>query len=753
MAQSKKLVIYTILAAYIYILMEWLFFATKPSFLNGMNFYENMAVMLVSGGMTALVFGIPVALLLTGYVFLNKHSLAKVIFYIAALLPAFLLSSLMLILIDNFTYTVFKFGIVTAAGGWKGLYGVFFLYLIWVNLTWAVRFSNAHFHAKLLSFVSLLLVVTSALIAVGQYIQRSMQDTTEVAGVPSKRPHILLIGSDGVNAENMSIYGYERATTPFLDKISDSLLIAENGFANWSSSAASTTSMLTGKPPLETRVFSSKDILTGINAYQHLPGILRRHGYLTVQMGVLAYVDAYTVNLQEAFDVANGRRIDQSPAFQLARKLGQGDATYFAIRIFERIFDRLLHIYYLREMTNPFRQVTLSGDEVALSDEQKIEELTRLLTEAEQPVFAHLHLMGTHGPKFSPSKQVFSTGLEQQHEWMLDFYDDAILNFDIYIEKLFDELSDFGMLDNTLVIIYSDHGMAYQPQRLPLIFHFPGSEFAGSIKNNVQNLDIAPTILEYLAVPVPPWMKGYSLLDGEEPPIYRLLITGQSSDTLRIIQCQIIYLFEANARIWVVGEIKGHSTPCQTQPRNAAEIPRDILEQFSSYYNLNTSLTQYPVIEFFDPVIVTRADMARLILLYYQGTKQETIPSPKGIFADVSQGDPIAPVIEHAYQQGLLGSCQDAPLSFCPQGYVTRQEIAITLLRGLLGNEYIPPPATGIFADVPVFSPYAPWIEELYRREITSGCSQNPLKYCPESPLITEHMLIFLARTFSTEEK
>jgi hypothetical protein len=736
MEQWKKLVLYTVLAAYIYTLMEWLFFATKPSFLNGMSFYENMVAIFVSGGMVMLVLLIPMGILFMAYMFLRKHSISKVFFYIALILPTFLLSSLMLVLIDNFTYTVLNIGVVTATGGWRGLYGVFFLYLIWVNLNWAIRFSKSHFQSKLFLYIPLGLAIISTLMAAEQYIQRGAHDVIEVAGAPSKRPHILLIGSDGVNAENMSVYGYERVTTPFFDEISDSLLIAENGFANWNSSAASTTSMLTGKPSLETRVFSAKDILTGINAHQHLPGILRRHGYLTIQMGVLAYVDAYTLNLQEAFDVSNGRRIDQSPAFQLARKLGQGDATYFAIRVFERISDRLMHIYYLREMTNPFGQVTLSGEEVALSDEQKIEQLTHLLTEAKQPVFAHLHLMGTHGPKFSPSKQMFSTGLEQQHEWMPDFYDDSILTFDSYIKKLYERLAEAGSLDNTVIIIYSDHGMAYQTQRLPIIFHFPGGEFAGSIKNNVQNLDIAPTVLDYLEIPVPSWMKGYSLLDDDEPPSHRILITGQTPDTLRIVQCQMLYMFEPNAHI----------------PQTAANIPQDILEQFSYHYNLDINLDEYPLLHFFDYGMMTRADTANLIL-FYQNTKQDAILPSQGIFADVPQDDSSAPAIEYAYQHGLLGSCQVSPLSFCPRDYVTRQDIAITLLRGLLGNEYTPPPATGIFVDVPVSSLYAPWIEDLYSRNITSGCSRNPLKYCPESPLLTEHLLVFLARTFSVDEQ
>jgi hypothetical protein len=72
--------------------------------------------------------------------------------------------------------------------------------------------------------------------------------------------------------------------------------------------------------------------------------------------------------------------------------------------------------------------------------------------------------------------------------------------------------------------------------------------------------------------------------------------------------------------------------------------------------------------------------------------------------------------------------------------------MAVFLLRTLEGSGYTPPPATGLFDDVPPADPFAPWIEELFRRAITSGCGDR--RYCPSTPSTRGQMAVFLARTF-----
>jgi hypothetical protein len=74
--------------------------------------------------------------------------------------------------------------------------------------------------------------------------------------------------------------------------------------------------------------------------------------------------------------------------------------------------------------------------------------------------------------------------------------------------------------------------------------------------------------------------------------------------------------------------------------------------------------------------------------------------------------------------------------------------MAIFILRSKHGAGFQPPPATGMFADVPIASPFAPWIEQLAREGVTGGCGTNPPVYCPDDPVTRGQMAVFLVRAF-----
>jgi hypothetical protein len=75
--------------------------------------------------------------------------------------------------------------------------------------------------------------------------------------------------------------------------------------------------------------------------------------------------------------------------------------------------------------------------------------------------------------------------------------------------------------------------------------------------------------------------------------------------------------------------------------------------------------------------------------------------------------------------------------------------MAVFLLKSPLGSSYTPPTAAGIFGDVPVGSFAADWIEDLYGRQITGGCSSSPLLHCPNNPNTRGQMAVVLTKTFS----
>jgi hypothetical protein len=113
-------------------------------------------------------------------------------------------------------------------------------------------------------------------------------------------------------------------------------------------------------------------------------------------------------------------------------------------------------------------------------------------------------------------------------------------------------------------------------------------------------------------------------------------------------------------------------------------------------------------------------------------------------FLDVPGSQPFHAFIEKIFRDGITGGCGGG--NFCPPAGVQRSQMAVFLLRGARGPAFSPPPAVGIFADVPASNPFAPWIEELYNEGVTGGCGSNPLTYCPGSAVTRSQMAVFLLR-------
>jgi hypothetical protein len=102
--------------------------------------------------------------------------------------------------------------------------------------------------------------------------------------------------------------------------------------------------------------------------------------------------------------------------------------------------------------------------------------------------------------------------------------------------------------------------------------------------------------------------------------------------------------------------------------------------------------------------------------------------APTGVlFADVPISHWAVGPIEQLYNDGITLGCATDPLRFCPDGVVTRAEVAVFLLRARFGPAFQPASATGlVFADVPATYWAAAWIEEFARQGYTTGCRVTP---------------------------
>ena len=508
-------------AAVFCLAMEWVFFATKPSFMSVLTGWERMQILMLSP--------LPlIAVSAAGCVFLGgiarwipqaRGALVR----IGMLWPGLILASSFLLLLDNFTYTLFRMGVQTSAGIWR--YGYVALFgLFWVG-GWRLGMGMLRGLAardklgRLAAGIAFVGAVCGGLgLALGTDGAAGPIDE-EVPQGENPLPNVLLLTPDGVSAEHLSVYGYERDTTPFIRTHSAGrALICENGFANATTSGGSIASLLTGKLPTTTRLYYPPEILMGSDAYEHLPGILRPYGYENVDISCRQNADAFDLNMLHSFHEANGRLENSGGWPQAAgRWLGMPTA-YFLKSSGERLLDRLLHAAGVKEFEAAYDEVVDKQELTLDYDARRLERLLGLIrSDRRRPFFAHVHLLWTHGPSFYSPNPVFSDKGQQKEPFERDFYDDAILDADGVLAKIAGALVSAKQLDRTIVVLSSDHGRRWDSGRIPLIFWFPGGAHAGRIRTNAQNLDVAPTLLDYLGIPKPEWMEGVSLLAGDPP--------------------------------------------------------------------------------------------------------------------------------------------------------------------------------------------------------------------------------------------
>ena len=116
-----------------------------------------------------------------------------------------------------------------------------------------------------------------------------------------------------------------------------------------------------------------------------------------------------------------------------------------------------------------------------------------------------------------------------------------------------------------------------------------------------------------------------------------------------------------------------------------------------------------------------------------------------GSFPDAPTSNPFYAFIENIFHNGITGGCGGG--NFCPGNSVTRAQMAVFLLKAEHGPTYVPPPCTGVFADVacsptPDFA--VNYIEQLAAEGITGGCGGG--NFCPNNPVTRAQMAIFLLK-------
>lgn len=519
------------------ITMEWLFLATKKSFLSARSIIEKFRI-LAEAAAVPVASALLLATVLTLLVAIAPR-LRRAANVVVGVGSAIIGSLALLLLYDNFVTTFFAYHVVDTRRVWRLLIALLFLSAIVATSRRLIQCLNDRMprpHLVSIVTIGLLLII----LPVG--FSGATKHVVSVSSANRPLPNIILIGVDGVEAAHMSLYGYHRPTTPHLSRLAHDSLVLENAYSNASPTHPSTATVLTGRHAYRIGVVGPGEILSDADVFRHLPGLLRHAGYRTGQFSSRYVADALDLNLVDGFDLVNGRTVDDRWMNSLVSWIGP-DGTFLLSHVTDRISIRVGHLSRLpsaierrlggfssgRISPGVFQGDLLrNGDGFSQYDQQSIDRMIEFAEESDAPFFAHLFLLGTHGPHFAHRHPQFSRGKTQNEPWMTDFYDDAIREADEQVGRILEWLMRSGRVNDTILAIYSDHGQRWSiGVRTPLVFRFPARMRISGRRSDSpsQNIDIAPTLLSALGISVPAWMDGASLLFADPDPCRWIIAT------------------------------------------------------------------------------------------------------------------------------------------------------------------------------------------------------------------------------------
>jgi S-layer homology domain len=145
------------------------------------------------------------------------------------------------------------------------------------------------------------------------------------------------------------------------------------------------------------------------------------------------------------------------------------------------------------------------------------------------------------------------------------------------------------------------------------------------------------------------------------------------------------------------------------------------------------------------PLAVTsREQMAVFVLVAKEGSGYRPPACGAPMFPDVPASNPFCRWVEELARRGVVAGCGGG--NYCPTNPVTREQMAVFVLRTL--DPALQPPActAPTYNDVPASSGFCRWIEELTRRSVVTGCGGG--NYCPAAPVTREEMGVFISATF-----
>lgn len=317
-------------------------------------------------------------------------------------------------------------------------------------------------------------------------------------GPAAPRPNLVLISLDTLRRDHLGIYGYERDTSPNLDRLAERGVVFDDAYSHGPNTSTTHHSILTSLYPSVHGVFRHGELLDP--NVPTLPELLEEAGYATA-----GFVQLPGPNYSRGFDVYTGlthyasmrraERFDASLASIGEWISGLEEGTPF----FLFVHSYAVHLPY----TPPDEYIERFDPdyEGPVSDRVNRDEIDAI-NRGEIPVD------------------------EEDLAHVVALYDAEIAALDADLGRLFGAFESMGLMEDTVFVILADHGEEFGDHgryglhshtlyqeliRIPLIVIGPDVPRGRRVEGPVRQVDVAPTLLEFAGVDPPEHFLGASV--------------------------------------------------------------------------------------------------------------------------------------------------------------------------------------------------------------------------------------------------
>jgi len=399
-----------------------------------------------------------------------------------------------------------------------------------------MRFFLNKFTKRVIFILIIMVILSVGSVFIFEKIQKKETSKNE-------RPNLILISVDSLRADHVSSYGYPRETTPNIDNLAKEGVLFKNYITNAYLTPISEMCLHTGMYPISSGVVGFDTILP--KKYLTLAQILKIYNYRTAAFGnspEFLLFSPLKTSFEKGFDIYNFEEersgvkilrerqqfIDKKQIFDF---LKEKDSPFFVWLALGSV-----HFPY-NKFSRQFGDLTYSGPLKDYFLEWGNGDILPF-------IFNNIFY------QFNGKKNINETNISNEDiQYIIDRYDDGILKTDEWIGDFLTELKNTGLDKNTVIILASEHGEAFNEQgyihhydvfdntiKTPLIIKSSILKKQDAIiENQVQSIDILPTILEFLNILISHQIEGNSLVS---------LINGQSLDNFNE------YIFSERVPLW-----------------------------------------------------------------------------------------------------------------------------------------------------------------------------------------------------------